>query len=172
MLTGFISGFIGYTDSYNESTAAALGLGLVFSSIGEVFFAALWNNLRLLAIQYLCGFVPIGIPLTVIILGLRTFSTGFAAAMYFSLGAEGIVFVLTGFLLAETIALGAFLMFSVISVTNAAESFNYRKNPRSHNEKLKAFKKYTLKALGASAMLLLHSFLEMYLSSWISSILK
>lgn len=175
LLSGFFAGVAGYAmlgEGDRAYAAAEFAAGLSGLGGGDVFLRSFFGNIRLLAAMYICGLLPIGIPIAAFLAGAKAFAAGQAAALLFSLGLHGRIFVLTGRLLQNVVTLGGYLVFCVIAYNNAVIAYNNRRSPRGRKQIIDDIRRYTVKTLAAAAPFAVNALLEMSFLQWMQNITR
>lgn len=174
VLTGFFAGAAAFSLLGADEASAAVrsvAAGLENTDGTAAFLYSCAALLRPLAVIYIAGLFPAGIPLAAFTAGAAAFSSGHAAAMYFSCSFGGKIFTLTGFLLMQALSLGTYTVFAAVSWGSAMLAFRGRRVPRSRSEKLRDIRIYSAKALAAVVPLMLSSLLKAVFLVWMQNIL-
>ena len=97
----------------------------------DIFFADVWNNLKVIGIVWLLGAAVVGSPFICFVVMIRGFVTSFSTALIImSVGGKGILFLIIGMLPSEIIMV---TLIGVLSVTAIRFSMNilHKKNGAS-----------------------------------------
>lgn len=100
-MVSFFSGFLKLLDKSNVNQITILKMSLL-------------DNLKIIVIFWLLGFIVIGFPLYYIVIGMRGFSTGFSSGIIMGvLGTKGIIISSVYFLPKEIIAVPCLIALAV-----------------------------------------------------------
>jgi stage II sporulation protein M len=137
----------------------------------NIFKQSILNNFETVFILWLLGATIIGIPFIFFIIGVRGFILGFSIGFLISeFKFKGILFALTAILPQNILIL---LVILFISVTSINFSLYILKNRRFNMKDLfSQFVSYTLIVYTASAVMILSSLVEAYVTPYILFLLK
>lgn len=151
-LTDYISFF--FRNSFNESV----------NSI-HVFFLSVWQHFQFLILIWLSGlFIP-GVPITFILIGIRSFFIGFTISFIvgqYNLG--GALFVLVCLLPQSLVFLPCYMGLGVLALENAIKKFRTRKMKFTREQNFKNLTTYTINLLLVFSGLILGSILESFVT--------
>lgn len=100
----------------------------------NVFVQAIKNNIPILLAIWFLGLTIVGIPIILILLGIKGFSIGFSASFLIrALGLKGVWVILIGLLPQNIIYVPCLVWLSVLSIKFSLEVFNERNEKRWTN---------------------------------------
>ena len=131
----------------------------------NVFVQAIKNNIPILLAIWFLGLTIIGIPIILILLGIKGFSIGFCASFLIkSLGLKGIWVILLGLLPQNVIYIPCLVWLSVLSIKFSLDVFNDRNEKRWTNSIWVRIASFSLLFLIGCLIMLLGLLVETYIT--------